>query len=247
MIETFSALFIAHVASDFIFQSRWIALNKGSVLPMAAHIGIVALTSWVALGFSSVLAVAILTAIHLAMDTLKTRSLGKTGLSYGIDQGVHLITILIIAYVFPGAWAQGIWANAAPETASWVLLAGVLAMGAVFATRGGLFFVDHLLTPNQCPDCAWAAIDSRAHRRARIERAAVFAGLILAPELALIATTLRLIYVTWQTQRGHYPQDILTGTVGSDGWAVLAGLGTVITLRSLAALDAAQAAHYPMW
>ncbi|PWR04183.1 hypothetical protein DKT77_02485 [Meridianimarinicoccus roseus] len=240
-IETFSALAIAHIASDFLLQTRWIALNKRALMPMAVHIGIVGLTSWAALGFAAPLAVLALALSHLAMDVSKTRKMAKTGFSYGLDQGVHFATILAVALLVPDAWHRGIWAGSATGLGHWLLAFGIFAMGAVYATRGGLFFVDHLVAPRPCPACAWRDLDGRAHHAAIVERAVIFGGLVVAPVLAGLLCVARLAMI----MRSARPAPDLAGALGSFLWAVMAGLGTQFILRTLTALDAAQAGYYP--
>lgn len=245
-IETFAALAIAHVASDYLLQIRWIALNKRAALPMAAHVGTVGATSWAALGFAALPGVALLTLAHLAMDLLKSHRLAKTGLNYGIDQAVHFATILVVALILPGAWRDGIWATAAPDTMHTVLAAGVLAMGALYATRGGVFFVDHLVAAHGAGLSDWAQPGSPRHRRAMLQRAVVFAGMIALPVLTAAICAARIAHLVWRARTTRPAQGALAGMLGSFGWALMAGLGTQLTVRALAALDARGAAAYPL-
>lgn len=246
VIETFAALAIAHVASDFVFQSRWIAENKAAAFPLAVHIAIVALTSWTALGFSALFAVLLLSAAHLGMDLVKSRHLKKSGLSYGIDQGFHLACILTFAVLEPDAWAQGFWAQMSGRDAGWVLMGGVLVMGAVYATRGGLFFVEHIATPKKCSGCRWRDLNGDAHRLATWQRAVIFLGMLIAPIPAVAVCAAYISLKLRQDRQNNLPIGTLSGALGSLLWAIIIGFGTHVTLSLLPTLDAARAGYYPL-
>ena len=78
MIETFTALLCAHVAADFLFQTRQMALGKATRHPVyfAGHIATLAVLSALALAPTDpVLAVAplgVVVASHLAIDLAKS-------------------------------------------------------------------------------------------------------------------------------------------------------------------------------
>ncbi|TDL84359.1 DUF3307 domain-containing protein [Meridianimarinicoccus aquatilis] len=246
VIETFAALAIAHVASDFVFQSRWIAQNKTALWPMSAHIAIVAVTSWTALGFSALFAVLLLSAAHLAMDLLKSRHLKKSGGSFGIDQGFHICCILIFAMAQPNAWSNGLWASVPGNAPSQALALGVLAMGAIYATRGGLFFVEHIVTPNKCTASDWRSLNSSTHRLATWQRATVFLGMLIGPMACAAICAVYVTFKLWHDRNTDRPNGTMSGMLGSFAWAIFIGFGTHVTLSLLPTLDAARMGPYPL-
>lgn len=238
VIETLAALVIAHVAADFIFQSRWMALNKASAVPLAAHIAVVWAASWVCLGCSiqALLPVTMLALVHLCMDFAKARVLGPSALAYGMDQGVHLLTACVVAAAVPHLWQVGLWSSlGAPADTG--LMVGVAAMGAVFALRGGVYFVDHVAAARaDTPDQPHA---TPVPRRTRVENGVIFAGMLVLPLVAAVAGLLRLGALAWWS-RAHAPaRGALTCRAASLGWAVCAGFGTHLILGALVGLDAA--------
>lgn len=234
MIETLAALVIAHVAADFVFQTRWMALNKASAAPLATHIAIVWVASWVCLGCShhALLPVTALALVHLAMDLAKARVLGRTALAYGMDQGVHLLTVIAVAVAMPGLWQAGLWATLGTP-GHIVLMIGVAGMGAVFALRGGFYFVDHVAA-----DRTGTHTGAPVPPRTLIENGVIFAGMLALPLLAALAGLMRLSALVWWSRTHAAPRGTLTCRAASLGWAVGAGFGTHLILGGLLALDA---------
>lgn len=237
MIETLSALLIAHVAADFMFQTRWMALNKRSAAPLATHITIVWVASWACLGFSTqtVLPVTALALVHLAMDLTKARVLGQTALAYGVDQGVHLLTVIAMAVAMPDLWQAGLWAMLGTPSHV-VLLIGVVAMGAVFALRGGFYFVDRVAADRA--RFSAPAPTPPVPRRTLIENGVIFAGMLALPLVAALAGLLRLGALMWWSRTHATPRGTLRCRVAALGWAIGAGFGTHLILGGLLGLDA---------
>jgi len=241
MIETFAALLVAHVAADYLFQTRWMALNKARIGPLAAHIGIVWAAAWICLGCSSVVAVTVLALLHLVMDLSKARWLGGSGLAYGVDQSVHVLTALGVAAMVPGAWNAGLWAGL-DEPARWALVVGVVAMGAVYALRGGFFFA--VLMPVPRDGTALRAAPP-VSRRAMLEGLVVFAGMLALPVVAGLAGLARLGSYLWLWHRQEVPPGgRLARQAALLGWVLATGLGTHLVLGGLLGLEAANAGGY---
>lgn len=243
MIETLAALLVAHVAADFVFQTRWMAVNKGNMGPLAAHVAVVWAASWISLGCPAcaLVPVTALAAVHLAMDLAKARVLGQTGLSFGIDQGVHLLTVAAVAAAVPGAWQAGFWSTTDP-IAPLLLIVGVAAMGGVFAVRGGFYFVDHIATgragAHRLPQIP------AVPRRTLIENGIIFAAMLAVPLVAALAGLVRVVGLMWWARRHATARGCLTCYAASMGWAVCAGFGTHLILGGLVGLDATGLAAY---
>lgn len=241
VIETFAALLVAHVAADYVFQTRWMALNKARLAPLAAHVAIVWAASFVAVGCSSVIAVTVLAAVHLAMDLTKARWLGGSGLAYGLDQGVHVLTALTVAAAVPGAWTAGLWAGSeAPAHIG--LTCAVVAMGAVYAVRGGLFFAALMPAPRR--DGARPADPPPVRRRTLVGGLALFAGMLAVPLVAGLAGVAWLGRYLWLWQREAPPGNRMARQAALLGWVGTTGLGTHILIGGLLGVEAAEAPVY---
>ena len=243
MIETLAALLIAHVAADFVFQTRWMALNKGSARPLAAHVGVVWLASWTCLGASAqaLAPVTVLALVHLAMDLAKARVLGRTALAYGLDQGVHLLTVIAVASALPDLWHAGLWSALGPPGDT-ILTLGVVAMGAVMALRGGFYFADHVAAGDRTGPAAAQA--PGVPRRTLIENGVIFAGMLALPLVVAVAGLVRLGALAWRTRTHPAPDVRLTCHAAALGWAICAGFGTHLVLGALVGLDASQPQVY---
>jgi hypothetical protein len=238
VIETFAALLVAHVAADYLFQTRWMALNKNRIGPLGAHIAIVWAASWFCLGCSSVSAVTVLALAHLLMDLAKARWLGGSGLAYGFDQSVHVLTALAVAAIVPGAWAAGLWAGL-DEPARLALVLSVVAMGAVYALRGGFYFAALMPAPRDIGTHRSAPLVSR---RVIVEGTVVFAGMIAVPVVGGLAGLARLCSYLWLWHRQDVaPGGRLARQAALLGWVVAVGLGTHLMLTGLLGLEAADA------
>lgn len=241
MIETFAALLVAHVAADYLFQTRWMALNKGRFGPLSAHIAIVWAAAWVCLGCSSVIAVTLLALAHLVMDLAKARWLDGSGLAYGLDQSVHVLTALVVAAMVPGAWNAGLWSGL-DEAARLALVLGVVSMGAVYALRGGFYFAALMPVPH---DGAAPRTAPLVSRRSILEGVLVFAGMLALPLLAGLAGLARLFSYLWLWHRQQEaPRARLARQAALLGWVIAMGLGTHLMLSGLLGLEAADAGVY---
>ncbi len=232
MPETFTALLLAHALADFVLQTARMAAGKGrrEVGAMVLHIATVGLCSAVALGAVTAeawLAVAAVAGAHLAIDLAKT--FAPKGLSaFLADQAAHLASLAVVAAVWSGAWAGGLWAGgtALPALAA-------LAAGAVIAVRAGGFAVALAMRP-------WAEVTldglpGGGRTIGHLERGLVFI-LVLAGETAgigfLIAakSVLRFGAVKDEARLSEY---VIVGTLASFGWALLAAAATVWLMTAL--------------
>jgi hypothetical protein len=97
-------LIVGHVLGDFLFQSHRIALLKerevGATLQHGAIVFVVQCgVLWPFLGWGLVLGIFCLSALHVALDALRSRAFGRWGMSLGaffVDQALHLLSILAL-------------------------------------------------------------------------------------------------------------------------------------------------------
>ncbi|MDF0602952.1 DUF3307 domain-containing protein [Psychromarinibacter sp. C21-152] len=99
-IHTFTALLLAHVLADFLFQTRWMVAHKRNPLVLVLHAALVLGLSLAALGGWSdwVLVLA----------------------------GAHLASLVAVAVVAPGPWQAGAWAGLPWLLPLFALVAGLI-------------------------------------------------------------------------------------------------------------------------
>jgi hypothetical protein len=227
MLETFAALLLAHVLADYVLQTRWIVVSKRGP-GFAVHIGLVFVTALLCLGQVSLPVLAV-TAAHLAIDATKTLLMPSRLWSYLADQALHLMSIAMVAALFPEAWAIGVWADMAP---AWIPAAIAGLAGLIFATRAGQFAIDYLVGGK-----AGEASSGQGAQTGLVERALVFisvtvgqpwwAGALLAAKAAWIGLS--------GARRPAALGRIATGTLASFGWAFATGLATAALVTRLVA------------
>jgi uncharacterized membrane protein YhaH (DUF805 family) len=109
MIETFLALLTAHLLADFPFQTRKLIENKRKPHILVLHIAIIALVTVIILGAWPPLLLLILCGSHLVMDAVKIYLLKEKHWAFYLDQGIHLLVIVLLAYLFPESFQGGYW------------------------------------------------------------------------------------------------------------------------------------------
>ncbi|WP_416879239.1 DUF3307 domain-containing protein [Litorimonas sp.] len=109
MIETFLALLTAHLLADFPFQTRRLIENKRKPHILVLHITIIALVTVIILGAWPPLLLLILCGTHLLMDAVKIYLLKEKHWAFYLDQGIHLLVIVLLAYLFPESFQGGYW------------------------------------------------------------------------------------------------------------------------------------------
>lgn len=109
MIETFLVLLTAHLLADFPFQTKRLIENKRKPHILVLHIAIIALVTIVLLGSWPLLLLLILCGTHLGMDAIKIFWMKEKHWAFYLDQGVHLIFIGLLAFLFPESFQTGFW------------------------------------------------------------------------------------------------------------------------------------------
>lgn len=144
-LQTLAALLAAHIAADFLLQNAWLAERKHRLGPLLAHGAIVGQTALIALGRPDLWSVLALTLAHIAIDAVKARR-PDTLRAFLLDQGAHLVTLVVLAAWLPGLYNGGLWPRLPlpPDLLPRIVL---FAAGAVLAVRAGGFAVAKLLAP----------------------------------------------------------------------------------------------------
>ncbi|MEO8243951.1 MAG: DUF3307 domain-containing protein [bacterium] len=230
MIETFAALLFAHTVADFLVQTNWMVTQKRRPVAMAAHLGLVLVMAVLATG-SLGGAVWLVAVLHLGIDFTKT-FVGQKGIApFLLDQAAHLVSLLIVAWLFPTTWAGGLWAShdLLPPLM-------VLAAGLILATRAGGFAVGLLMEQ-------WASASPRGlagggRAIGNLERGLIFV-LIFSGQASsigfLIAAKSVLRFGTVGDDRA-ISEYVIIGTLASFGWAMAVTFVTIVMLSHMTPL-----------
>lgn len=231
MPETLTALLLAHVLADFVFQTNWMVRHKRQVVGLAAH-GAVVLAATVATTGGIGWGVLWLTALHLAIDAVKART--RVGLGpFLLDQAAHLGTIVALAVWQPGLWAHGLWTG--HDVLPPLML---ITAGALLATRAGGFAVGLLMEPfaAKLPNKVSAeSLPGAGRVIGQLERGLIFALVLLGqPEGVglLIAAKSILRFGAIKDDRA-LSEYVIIGTLASFGWALIAAYATLAGLPHL--------------
>jgi hypothetical protein len=229
MIETFTALLLAHALADFVLQPKAWVDSKARPLTLLKH-GIVVLALSVAATGAAHPVLPALALAHVLIDAGKAR-LAKPGLAaFLADQAAHLATLAAAASLLPTLWQTGLWGAAPPA----LLHVMALCAGAILATRAGQFAVEFLMKAHAPADAMSDGLPQGGATIGLLERTLIFV-LILAGELGAIGfliaakSILRFGTVSESRSASEY---VIIGTLASFGWAILAALAA----RELAAL-----------
>lgn len=247
MTQTLTALLLAHVLADFVFQTNWMVANKHRPAAFVAHGAVVLATMLVVTGNLHPVLLA-LTFLHMAVDAAKTAFMkwmsarpqpsGKTEkLSAGLgpflaDQAAHLATLALIAALFPGLWAAGLWAGWASLPALMALTAGALA-----ATRAGGFAVGLLMAPwaRELEGHGNPGLSDGGQAIGWLERGLIFLLVLNGQPDGigfLIAAKSVLRFGTVADDRA-VSEYVIIGTLASFAWAIAVSFATTSLLSQL--------------
>ena len=216
MVETLTALLLAHVLADFLFQSNWMVQNKARLSGLAAHGGVVALTLIVTTGGLHP-ALLWLCLIHLAIDLAKTRMVQNLR-AFLIDQAAHLATLIALALWQPQIWQSGFWAA---QYHSLPALMAVAGFGLIAVQAGG-FAIGLLMQPfaRHSPK----GLPSGGRIIGQLERGLIFAMVLVGQMQAiglLIAAKSILRFGSVKDDRAA-SEYVIIGTLASIAWALMA-------------------------
>lgn len=226
MVETFTALLLAHVLADFMFQTNWMVRHKASLAGLAAHGAVVGITLIAATGTLH-LSLLWLTMLHLGLDLAKTRLRKGLG-AFMLDQAAHLASLGMLALWQPQLWQSGLWGQFQPLPALMLLSAG-----GIIAVRAGGFAIGLLMQPfaSHTPD----GLPGGGRMIGQLERGLIYALVLLGqPEGAglLLAAKSILRFGTVKDDRAA-SEYVIIGTLASIAWALLTAYATHAALNFL--------------
>jgi len=223
LIKLILLLFIAHLLSDFIFQSQSMSDNKSKKAITwyhIYHVAIVGVLSFIlSLNLNFWLSAIILTLLHLLTDIAKSALQLKHSSKnfFFIDQAIHLASIVIVAYTYALGGEIDFFVNLRIRT-----IATIAAF--IFITKPTNIIIDNLLNvfKIQISDSADESLPNAGKLIGIVERFLVLA-LILIGEFAAVGLILaaKSILRLNGTQKSEY---VLIGTLLSFGFAALAGI-----------------------
>jgi hypothetical protein len=230
MLETAIALAFGHVLADFTFQTDGIVRNKHKPHVLFAHIAIVALTAWAALGLPpDVWPITLIAGSHLVIDALKIRFGGPGLRAFAVDQAAHLAMLAATAIAFPATWATGLWTR--PELTARLPLdplpeAMLLATGLIAAVWAGGHAVGALMQGIEFPadPGAESSLPQGGRLIGQLERLMIY-GLVLTGEVVgiglLIAAKSLLRFGEVQAGASRQTAEyVIIGTLASFAWAL---------------------------
>jgi hypothetical protein len=249
MLETFAALFAAHVVADFLVQTKGMVNRKTELGPMSGHIALVAVSAAIAIGFhgqdpNAWRALALLTVAHAMMDLAKTHLMPPDRLlPYLTDQAVHILTIVLLAHFFPGLVHDGFWRGVLGDDIRLLTLAYLLAGFGIFAVVAGNYAVQLLLSslppppPAQdacpTPTPAFDALDA-GRVIGLFERGLIFVFIVMnMPEGVAVLIAAKSILRIGDIQHSRAASEyVIVGTLASGTWAFLCAIALVLLLRA---------------
>lgn len=231
MIETFILLLFAHVVGDFVLQSAWMVRDKHRPQVLAAHVGVILACSIVATGSLSP-ALFLLALAHAGIDAMKT-GFRLTGLGWFLaDQAAHVATLALAALIWPGIWANGLWAQVlSPGTLAWMPVVALHLAGILIATRAGGFVIGTLLAPylETTPELTEGGLPGAGNLIGLLERGLTYVlvtiGLPMGVAFLIAAkSVLRLHTIGGDRRVSEY---VIIGTMASIGWALLTAVAVL--------------------
>jgi len=235
MIETLTALLLAHALADFVFQTNWINANKAKPHVMLLHGAIVWVTAHAALGQVYDPALAALSVAHLVIDATKTWGNFRGLCAFLLDQAAHLASLVAVAAYAPDLWQTGHWA-------AWPALLPVMALlgGLILSLPAGHYAVGLLMRPHS-QRIRNTGLRDGGRQIGLLERALIYL-LILANEplgvgfLIAAKSILRFDTASRDQRSAEY---VIIGTLASFGWAIAVGIAVQALLSVLPPLEIA--------
>lgn len=236
MLATFIALYAAHILADFVLQPDRLMAIKRKPLGMAVHLVIVVLAVIVVAGTLNLWVLLLIAATHLALDLWKQlHAKGQTFAPFMIDQGGHLLIVLLAAALFPGLFDQSFWVvGAGADLLSTLRIERqtyigflLLAAGFVLAVRAGGFAVASLFNSLDYDSPGEdQGLPGGGQTIGYLERSLVY-FLVLTNQLAtigfLIAAKSFLRFGAAQERKAS--EYVIIGTLTSFGWAFAVAWG----------------------
>ena len=235
MIETFIAIFAAHVAADYVFQTHQMVARKSEPVFFALHITVVAVMAIIFTG-QYTWPIFLIVGLHLIIDLIKQILKNDSFIVHISDQAAHILSVCIISALAPTLWATGHWANA-PVWVPYVLL---LVSGFIFATRSGGLAVGKLMNRFDSLDFSKDSLDGAGNIIGLLER-----GLIFVLMIAGLPIGIGFLIAAKSVLRFEGPTDsappenrrrseyIIIGTLASFSWAIAVSFAVILLMAAL--------------
>ncbi|MCV6597760.1 MAG: DUF3307 domain-containing protein [Mangrovicoccus sp.] len=247
MIETFTALLLAHVLADFLFQTGAMIAAKHRLSGLAQHIMIVVLTAWIITGADprapeTLLALAALAGLHFSTDFIKMRVGDQLG-PFLADQAAHLLALVILAAYAPALWQAGLWPTILPpELAALAPAAMAITAGGLVSVRAGGFAIAKLMTPYQAN---WdndkilqpqtSGLEGASQRIGELERGLAYLLIIAGHPtgVAFLIAAKSILRFNASSNDRRIAEYVIIGTLASMGWAMVTGFAISHLLGAL--------------
>lgn len=254
MLETAVALLLGHLLADFTLQGDAMVREKHRLPVMLGHVGVVVAVSWAALGFPPLpLMLVLVGSTHLILDVLKLRWAARrraAGLEPGFgvfaaDQAGHLAVVALAAALWPGAWADGLWADPASVERIPALAqlpeAMALAAGLIATVWAGGYAVRDLMAGLRLPvdPAKDPSLPLGGQLIGRLERLMILM-LLLANQpdgiglLIAAKSILRFNELARDASDRRASEYVIIGTLASFAWAIATAWATATALAALA-------------
>lgn len=236
MPATFCALLAAYLIGRFVVPARWTKHARPAVA-VVLRAAAAASASGLLLGAFDwpVLLIVFLTVA--VMTAIELRAPSGSAARFIVDQCVHVIVLLELAYYFPDAAAHGWWTASLGGLSKWYFAALSCISGAVVCVPAGGVLIARLIVPftDQIRDHDIAGLTEGGKYIGWLERVLVML-LVLMDQTGgigfLIAakSILRFGEIKDASQR-KVAEYIIIGTFLSFGWALLVSVVTRMAIR----------------
>jgi hypothetical protein len=227
MFETFVVLITAHLLSDFIFQSNWIATRKINLNVLLLHLAIIFVVTACLLGDLHLAILGTIVVTHGLMDFVKARFLPDTLFSFMFDQAVHIGVLAALALAYPGAYADGVWPIVLGPSDALYLKAAIVVAGFILCVYTGAHAIRLFTAPfrAELPEDQFEGLAKGGLYIGCLERAVVFifviAGQTLSVGFLITAKSLLRFGDIKDADHRKMAEYIIIGTFASFGWALL--------------------------
>ncbi|WP_339112407.1 DUF3307 domain-containing protein [Thioclava sp. GXIMD2076] len=242
--ESFSALLLAHLLGDFIFQPARMAHAKGqrgmrARLPaLIAHTGVHLLVLGIILPAPDALAaLGLILLSHFVIDLAKPALRGPALQVFMADQMAHLAVIVAVVLALPDLWSQTLWTQLQSPLISYLPTIFALIAGAILTIRTGGFAIGALMRPlaDRAPE---GGLPKGGQLIGVLERALIFVLVLTAqPQgigfLIAAKSILRFEAKGWPDHNAAN-EYVIIGTLASFGWAIACAYLTLGLLAHLA-------------
>jgi Protein of unknown function (DUF3307) len=229
-------LVLAHLAGDYLVQSRDVALGKhrASLLGMhlALHGALLLMVAWTEPQTLRLwIALAVLLAAHGAIDAWTSRRTPRDLRLLTLDQGLHAVTLFAAVWIArpeQGAAISGTLAAAVRDPRAWTIGAG--ALGAVWA---GAVLVGRIVAPfaaalGKAGEAGRPGLERAGWTIGVLERALVFLAMLLRAEalVGFVIAAKAILRLPEARDPAHraLAEYYLVGSLASVFWAVLLGV-----------------------